>query len=233
MTLGLREVLNDFLSLVYPECCISCQDHLVKGEEIICTRCILDLPKCNFIDDPNNTLALKFKGRIHLNHALAFLKFRKKSRVQRLLHALKYQGHREIGYKLGRVYGEELVKAGIGSMYDMITTVPLHDSRLKQRGYNQSDEWARGISESTGITFAPNLLARRHKTETQTKRTKMSRWENVKEIFFVQKPESILGKRVLLADDVVTTGATLESCGQTLLEGFCDQIGIVCLAATV
>ncbi len=118
-------------------------------------------------------------------------------------------------------------------MYDIITTVPLHDSRLKQRGYNQSDEWARGISESTGITFVPSLLERRHKTETQTKRTKMSRWENVREIFFVQKPESILGKRILLADDVVTTGATLESCGQTLLQGFCDRVGIVCIAATV
>lgn len=229
----IREVFNDFLSLVYPEFCISCQDHLVKGEEIICTRCILELPKCNFIDDPVNTLALKFKGRVHLDHAFAFLKFRKKNRVQRLLHALKYKGCREIGYKLGRVYGEELAGAGIGSVYDMITTVPLHPSRLQQRGYNQSDEWAKGISESTQIKFIPNLLARRLKTETQTKRTKMSRWENVREVFFVRDTELIAGKRILLADDVVTTGATLESCGHALLNGGCDRVGIVCIAATV
>lgn len=228
-----REVFKDFLSLVYPEFCISCLDHLVKGEDIICTRCILELPKCNFIDDPENTLALKFKGRVNLEHALAFLKFRKKSRVQRLLHALKYKGCREIGYKLGRVYGEELAEAGIGSVYDLITTVPLHPSRLQQRGYNQSDEWAKGISESTRITFIPNLLARRLKTETQTKRTKMSRWENVKEVFFIRETEPIAGKRILLADDVVTTGATLESCGQALLQGGCHGVGIVCIAATV
>jgi ComF family protein len=153
--------------------------------------------------------------------------------VQRLLHALKYQGHREIGQMLGRVYGNELKEAGIASQYEVITSVPLHPSRLQQRGYNQSDEWAKGLSDSTGIEFIPGLLARRSKTETQTKRTKLGRWNNVKEIFHAVEDQRYLGKNVLLVDDVVTTGATLESCSEALYKGGCGKVGIACIAAVL
>jgi len=233
MNINFLEALDDFISLVYPKTCLSCGKALVKGEDIICTRCIIDLPRTNFHIDQENPLALRLRGRLELMHALAFLKFRKKGKVQRLLHALKYKGHREIGVKLGKVYGEELRLAGIASAYDVIVSVPLHISRMRQRGYNQSDEWARGLSESAKITFEMNVLARSLKTETQTRKTKLNRWENVKEIFYVKEPELISGKRVLLVDDVVTTGATLESCSNALIAGNCSSIGIACMAYAV
>ncbi len=222
--------MEDFVTLVYPKICLSCRDSLVKGEDVICTKCILDLPLTNFHKDPENPLAIRFKGRLQLIHALAFLWFRKKGKVQSLLHSLKYKGNKEVGLKLGKVYGHELYQSGLVSQYDIIVSVPLHNSRLRQRGYNQSDEWARGLSYSTKINFELDVLARGYKTETQTRKTKLSRWENVKEIFYVKAPQLVAGKTVLLVDDVVTTGATLESCCNTLFESGCKGVGIACIA---
>lgn len=230
MKLNFIESLDDLISLVYPEVCLCCEGPLVKGEDAICTRCIIDLPRTNYHADACNPMAAKFIGRLNLDHALAFLRFRKKGNVQRLLHALKYQGHREIGIKLGRVYGHQLCKSIATSHYDVITSVPLHISRLRQRGYNQSDEWGRGISQATGIPFESNVLVRGHKTETQTKKTKLNRWRNVEKIFYVKNHDLIVGKKVLLVDDVVTTGATLESCAVALLNAGCKSVGLACIA---
>lgn len=230
MKLNLPESFADLISLVYPDVCLCCEGTLVKGEDAICTRCILDLPRTHYHNDKNNPLAIKFMGRVNLDHALAFLKFRKKGNVQRLLHALKYQGNREIGLKLGRIYGHQLNESMITSHYDVIIPVPLHISRFRQRGYNQSDEWGRGISETTGISFESNVLVRGHKTETQTRKTKLNRWKNVEEIFYVQKHNLVSGKKILLVDDVVTTGATLESCAIALIEADCKSVGLACIA---
>jgi len=231
MYLEFREVLEEFVSLIYPKFCNACQNSLVKGEDIICTHCLLDLPRTNYHLILENPLMMRFRGRLELTHALAYLRFKKKSKVQHLLHALKYYGCTEIGYKLGLVYGEELKRTGISSQYDLITSVPLHISRLRQRGYNQSDEWAKGISETTNIPFSADLLVRKLKTITQTKRSKLGRWENVNEIFELKTPGSIGGKRILLVDDVVTTGSTIESCAILLLES-CKTLGISCLAVS-
>ena len=232
MYLEFREVLEDFVSLIYPKFCNACQNSLVKGEEIICTHCLLDLPRTNYHLTSNNPLMMRFRGRLDLTHALAYLKFRKKGKVQHLLHALKYYGCTEIGYKLGLVYGEELKRTEISLQYDVITAVPLHVSRLRQRGYNQSDEWARGLADSTKIPFRNDLLKRKLKTKTQTKRSKLGRWENVSEVFELKNEPSIEGKRILLVDDVVTTGSTLESCGMLLLGASCNALGIACLAVS-
>lgn len=227
-----REILDDFVSLIYPKFCYGCQGSLVKGEEIICTHCLLDLPRTNYHLNADNPLAIKFHGRLDLSHALAYLKFRKKSKVQNLLHALKYKGCRDVGYKLGLMYGEELKRIGISEQYDVITSVPLHINRFRQRGYNQSDEWAKGISESTKVLFKSNLLIRKTRTTTQTKRSKLGRWENVSEVFELKSQGSVVGARILLVDDVVTTGATIESCGKLLLAESCKSLGIACLAVS-
>jgi ComF family protein len=175
---------------------------------------------------------MRFRGRLELAHALAYLKFKKKSKVQHMLHALKYYGCREIGYKLGLVYGEELKRTGISLHYDLITSVSLHVSRLRQRGYNQSDEWARGISETAKIPLETDLLIRKFKTITQAKRSKIGRWENVSEVFELKIPGSITNKRILLVDDVVTTGSTIESCGIALIKGSSKALGVACLAVS-
>ncbi|HEY4655493.1 MAG TPA: ComF family protein [Cyclobacteriaceae bacterium] len=226
----LSEISDDFVSLIYPHVCEGCLGPLVKGEDILCTSCLSDLPRANMHIDGNNPLAEKFKGRIPVIAAAAFLRFRKRGKVQRMLHSLKYRNRPEIGYKLGYAYGHDLVQAGFSDRFDLIISVPLHPSRLRSRGYNQSDEWARGISDSTAIPFRSGLLQRLRNTRTQTDRSKLGRWENVREVFTVAYPDQVRDKAILLADDVVTTGATLESCGQVLLNSGCRGFGVACIA---
>lgn len=226
----LSEISHDFISLVYPHFCEGCQGPLVKGEDILCTECLSDLPRTNMHLDVNNPLAVKFRGRIPLLGAAAFLRFRKRGKVQRMLHALKYRNRPEIGFKLGCVYGTDIAAAGFAEPFGLILSVPLHRSRLRTRGYNQSDEWGRGLSVTSGIPFTGGVLQRLRNTRTQTTRARLSRWENVRDVFAVTDPGAVAGRNILLVDDVVTTGATLEACGGALLAAGCTGLGVVCIA---
>ncbi len=226
----LAEIADDFVSLVYPHYCEGCLRALVKGEDILCTECLSDLPRTNMYLDPENALATRLRGRIPVTAAAAFLRFRKKGKVQRLLHALKYRNRPEIGVRLGYVYGCELASSGFCDVFDLIVPVPLHPVRLKARGYNQAEEWARGLSEATGIRYDSKIIRRLRNTKTQTNRSRINRWENVSDVFVVADVDALQNRKVLLVDDVVTTGATLEACGQALLNAGCAGLGIVCIA---
>lgn len=226
----LSEISDDFISLIYPRFCEGCLGPLVKGEDILCTDCLSDLPRTNMHLVADNPLALKFRGRIPVLGAAAFLRFRKRGKVQRMLHSLKYRNRPEVGFKLGCAYGNDIADAQFVNPFDLILSVPLHPSRLRSRGYNQSDQWARGLSETTGVPFDAEVLSRVRNTRTQTTRSKLSRWENVREVFAVTKPDKVAGKKILLVDDVVTTGATLESCGRVLLDAGSCGLGVVAIA---
>jgi ComF family protein len=225
------DILNDFLSLVYPSFCEACKQSLVKGEEIICTNCIADLPRLNYHLYKENPLYTKLRGRAPIDFATAFLLFRKKGAVQRLLHSLKYRDRPDIGTKLGRVYAHELMRTKCLSEIDVIVPVPLHESRQRQRGYNQSEYWANGLGEIFSVPVDSTIMERMQRTETQTRRTKLRRWENVQESFTVEFPEKVVGKNVLLVDDIVTTGATLEACAKSLIKSGSKSISLVCIAA--
>lgn len=162
---------------------------------------------------------------------MTLYKFVKKSRVQQLLHALKYKQQPELGQMLGRIYGQDLAEADFKNSFDLIIPVPLHSSRRRIRGYNQSEEFGKGLSQILQVPCDDTYLMRKAKTETQTHKTKLSRWENVNHIFQVVKSDPIAEKRILLVDDVVTTGATLEACGQALLGAGCSELSIACIAA--
>ena len=226
----LSEISSDFISLIYPHFCEGCLGPLVKGEDILCTECLSDLPRTNMHLDVNNPLALKVQGRLPVMAAAAFLRFRKRGKVQRMLHSLKYKNRRELGFKLGYVYGADIADTGFVSSFDLILSVPLHPSRLRSRGYNQSDEWARGLSATVGIPCVGGVLKRLRNTRTQTTRSRLSRWENVRDVFAVTNEGMVAGKKILLVDDVVTTGATLEACGRALLEAGCSGLGVLCIA---
>ncbi|HEY3430325.1 MAG TPA: ComF family protein, partial [Cyclobacteriaceae bacterium] len=164
---------------------------------------------------------------IPLKFAAAFFLFRKGGKVQQLLHELKYNNHPEIGDTLGEVYGQEL--AQLSDRFSLIIPVPLHASRKRKRGYNQSEEFAKGLSKSLGIPYS-NALVRTTKTETQTRKTKLKRWQNVSEVFEVRDSTQIENQEVLLVDDVITTGATIEACAQMLLTSGCSSISIASIA---
>lgn len=224
------EILFDFVSLFFPRHCLACADSLVKGENVICTSCMLEMPQTRYHCDPENPLQNRLSYRIPIKYAMALFKFSKSGRVQRLLHELKYRNHPEIATVIGKVYAEKMIEANLCDSFDMIIPVPLHPSRKRKRGYNQSAKFAEGLSEKLNIPFSDDLMIRKMKTETQTRKTKLNRWENMGGVFAVDAPKIFHAKRILLVDDVITTGSTLEACGHALLNEGCAELSIACIA---
>ncbi len=197
---------------------------------MICTRCITELPRTNYHRQITNPVEEKLAGRLPIKYAWAFLKFRKGGIVQHLLHQMKYNNHPEVGVVLGRIFGHDLKNAGLSTGFDVIIPVPLHEVRRRKRGYNQSAKLAEGLSHSMNIPWDESISIRTMKTRTQTKKSKMERWENVKDVFTVSTNQIITGKRILLVDDIITTGATLEACGQHLITHGCSELSVACIA---
>jgi len=150
--------------------------------------------------------------------------------VQHLLHQLKYNNQPEIGERLGQVYGRELSVVALNREFDLIVPVPLHRTRLRHRGYNQSAQFAKGLSAALNIAWDESVSIRTQGAATQTRKSKAERWENVKDVFSIKPRSPLADKRVLLVDDVITTGATLEACGQHLIAGGCASVSIACIA---
>lgn len=221
--------LNDFFALIFPNFCSGCGNTLSKGEEVICTFCQFNLPQTNFHLEKNNPVEKKFWGRVNITQAAAFYFFQKASKIQHLLHELKYKGKKEIGVKLGKMFGSHLKNSEFSSV-DIIIPVPLHPSKERKRGYNQSDLLAQGLSETLNKPWSREIVRRVKATESQTKKTRMERWKNVEEIFEVKKPELLHDKHLLLVDDVITTGSTLEACGNALLQAKNSKLSIAVIA---
>ncbi|MBI4946784.1 MAG: ComF family protein [Bacteroidetes bacterium] len=226
-------MLNDFLSLIFPKVCAACGKSLLKSEESICTYCLYHLPKTNFHLYNDNPVIKLFWGRTNIFSASSLYTFSKGSKVQHLIHQLKYRGKKEIGVSLGKYYGRELKTSPLFSSSNLVIPIPLHPKKLKKRGYNQSETFAQGIAESMQAENGSNLLIRTHYSETQTRKSRFARWENVEEIFKVVSPEKIQGKHVLLVDDVVTTGSTLEACANKILEVPDTKVSVATIASTL
>ncbi len=210
--------LADFLSLLFPELCPACGEALVVNEKIICTDCLYNLPITNFHQQPDNIVARQFWGKINIQGAYSLYYFSKGGKVQNLMHHFKYKGMHGIGNILGNIAGNQLNTNDAFVGVDYIIPVPLHKSRLKQRGYNQSLCFAEGIAQKLQATVEHNNLMRVKATETQTHRSRFARFENMQEVFVVKDAERLKNKHVLLVDDIVTTGSTLEACGIELLK---------------
>lgn len=226
----IKNVINDLLSLLYPELCHACGNSLFTNEKLICLSCLYKLPKTNFHLEKNNTIEKIFWGRFHLQKASSFLYFSKESRVQNLMHEFKYRSKKEIGFYLGELFARELSKGNWLEDIDVIVPVPLHDKKKQIRGYNQSEEIAKGFESHSSITVETTVINRVIDSETQTKKSRFRRWENVNEIFKIDNPHKIEGKHILIVDDVITTGATLEACAQMLLKVEGVKISLASLA---
>jgi ComF family protein len=213
-------MINDFFNLIFPKLCCACNNSLLKKESVICTTCLVTLPKTNFHKDQENPVNKIFWGRVQIKMATSFYLFSKKGKVQNLLHHLKYKGVKEVGSVVGKLMGYDLNESKQFKEVDFIVPVPLHKNKLKKRGYNQSECIAQGISAAMKIPINTLTLFRKEDSQTQTKKSRYKRWENVGEIFGISNKD-LDGKNVLLVDDVVTTGATLEACAQVLIKQKC------------
>ena len=209
---------NDFLSLFFPLLCLLCRYNQRYEHQPLCLACQAKLSPTNLHLHRENEFTDRFIGRIQLETAAALYYFSKTSKVQTLLHLLKYGDRPMIGIQLGRWYGHLLKEQAHYSTIDLIIPVPLHPKRERQRGYNQSTQFAIGLSEALNIPYRSSVLERQIYTPTQTGKNRVERLENVLTAFHLKEKDVIAGKNVLLVDDVLTTGATLEACALQLLE---------------
>lgn len=223
-------MLNDFLSLIYPRNCVACGNSLFKHEDQVCNYCYGNLPKTNFHKQQRNPVDALFYGRTPLLLASSFYLFQKKGSIQKILHNIKYNSNKDLAILVGKWYAEDLKTDPVISLADYIIPVPLHSKKLKMRGFNQSEEFAKGLAEGLKTSLNTTVLIRKDFTETQTKKNKYERWENVEDVFELIAPETFKNKHVVLVDDVITTGATIEACCQLLqqIEGI--KISVLSIA---
>jgi ComF family protein len=224
----INTLFRELASLFFPQLCVMCSNKLLAQEKIICLACLCKLPKTNNFNEPDNAPEKLMAGRIPFERIAAFCIFSKKGTIAPLIHHLKYRNRDDIGIFLGEMYGKELLGSEFLQSIDLIVPVPLHPKKRKKRGYNQAEMIAKGLSKIASIPLSINNLIRTIHNPTQTKFDKTRRWENVKDIFDVKNPDEFEGKHILLVDDVITTGSTLEGCGVALQK--CNDIKISILA---
>jgi ComF family protein len=224
---------DDFISLLFPRLCYACGNYLLRNENLICTECYVVIPRTNYHNEPDNPVAQLFWGRCMIEKAAAFSYYNKGSRIRNLIHNLKYKGIREIGVELGKIYGSALKSSGFMNDIDMIIPVPLHPSKMRIRGFNQSESICTGMGEAASLPVDNQSLIRIKVSPTQTNKSRYERWANVEGIFKVVNPEVIAGKHILLVDDVITTGSTIEACTNELLEVTNVKVSVAALAYAV
>lgn len=222
--------IKDLISLLFPRYCKVCKRRLMHSEEHLCINCLLELPRTHYEQTSNNLLMQHFIEWPEVVRATAYFHYYKEGRYSNLIHHLKYYDHPEVGTYLGRLAATELKESQFFDGINLIIPVPLSLKRYRQRGYNQSDYIARGISEVTNIPLRTDCITRTVDTETQTHKSQKERWKSTKDIFQVTNSEALKGKHILLIDDVSTTGATLHACTSALLTLPGVRISIFALA---
>ncbi|MBT8221018.1 MAG: ComF family protein [Bacteroidia bacterium] len=215
---SLLSAFRDAIRCISPSLCQICGEALVYDAQIVCLSCEEDLPVTSFHMQKDNPFTDKFFGRINLQAGASYLYFTKEGIAQKLVHQLKYKGKTKLGTSLGQRYGHVLKESSLFKNIDLIMPVPLHRKRLRSRGYNQSSLFAKGISETMDIPMDSNNVIRHRATKTQTRKTRLERFQNVDGAFRVLDPKQLEYKNVLLVDDILTTGATLEGCSKELLK---------------
>jgi ComF family protein len=224
-------MLHDFFAVLFPELCAACGTRLIRGERVLCLKCHCGLPRTRFDSYTDNPVARLFWGRVPVENATSLFRYYRGSRYQLLVHGLKYRDRQDIGRELGRMMGIALRDSAFASA-DLILPVPLHKSKQLRRGYNQCDSICGGLSSSLGIAWDSKVLEKILGSASQTDKSRFNRWRNVEGIFRVKRPERIRGKHILLTDDVVTTGSTLEACANAILEVHGTKVSIATLGVS-
>lgn len=205
-------MFHHLLNLLFPKVCVGCKTILVAQEQVICSRCVHDVPLTNLHANDSKVISKIFYGTVILEHATALFYYPKKGVVRQLIHHLKYKNQEAVSAYLGKWLGVELQNCGYYNDIDVIIPVPLHKKRLRERGYNQVDGFAKELAISLNADFNNSTLFRYKNTSTQTIKNRLTRWKNVQTIFEVTDYNTLKGKHILLVDDVITTGATIKAC---------------------
>lgn len=222
-------IFYDLFSLVFPQVCPACGNNLYIQENSICTKCLYELPKTNFHLNKDNEVARLFWGRVKLEAATSYYYFYKGSKFQNIIHQFKYKGQKHIAFNLGKLLGADLKNTSFSEI-EIIHPVPLHYRKLKKRGYNQSEYIARGISESLNKPVITDAVYRATDVQSQTIKSRYDRWENIKDVFKIKNVSKLKNKHILLVDDVVTTGSTLETCASEILKLDSTKVSVATLA---
>ncbi len=231
-SMGFRDTLHAFFSLIYPQTCCACRCVLFGGEKHLCGFCRVAMPRTGFCMQADNPLVRRFWGRLQLETGTALYYFQKGGLVQQAIHQFKYRGNLKLGEYLGGLLGLSLKKSPHYKDLHMMIPVPLHPAKARARGFNQSEIICRGLTDVLQIPSRSDLLVRMEETATQTKKDRFHRWENVSQGFRVTDEAALANQHVLLVDDVVTTGATLEACANSLLQVPGVKVWIATLAIT-
>ena len=211
-----NDLLSEFSTLFFPKVCAVCGEELLSSEDAICLRCMYKLPRTNNFREKEHAAEKLMAGRIPFERIATFCVYAKGGLLPPLIHQLKYHQRQEIGLLLGRLFGEDLRGSDFLAPIELIVPVPLHPRKERERGYNQSQLIAEGLAQATSLPLSVGNLIRVVYNPTQTRRTRTQRWENVRDIFRVIHPEMFQDRHLLLVDDVITTGSTLEACGIAL-----------------
>ncbi len=226
----LKSFFNDAIHLLFPHNCAGCGSDIIADGNFLCLKCIIQLPHTGFEKIENNPIEKIFIGRANIKAASSQFYFSKGHLVQHLIHQLKYKGNKEAGEYLGAVMGKALLESGRFNEIDYLVPLPLYADKEFKRGYNQSEIICNGIHTAINTPILTKTVIRKRFTETQTKKHRAERWENVDGSFSIVNPQKLEGKNILLIDDVITTGATLEACSQIILKIPNVQLSIATLA---
>jgi len=213
----MKNFFNSFTQLLFPNLCICCKGYLSNQERFICDMCNYNLPIYEFNSLKDNDLRKKFWGTLPIQECLAYLSFKQNNEVQKVMHELKYNGNKEIGFAMGLTLGRLILSFDKLDDIDFIIPIPLHKKREDQRGFNQAEVIANGVSNIIKAPVLNNVVGRVINNKSQTNRNRLDRSINTEDIFKVMNLKPLEGKHILLLDDVITTGATMISCGNSLL----------------
>jgi ComF family protein len=226
------QILKDLFNLFYPKLCANCDNQLIHNENVLCTFCRHDLPLTNYTNYLENKITKTFYGRVAIEKANALLFYRKEGITKKLIHELKYKGNEEVGSFFGNWLGEILKENKEFLDIDLIIPVPLHPKKQRQRGYNQVTEFGKSLSHHLEKPLIENILLRTSTSKTQTFKARFDRFNNIDTTFKLSNLTTLKNKHVLLIDDVITTGATLEACAKELQKTAGIKISILTMAYT-
>ena len=232
MSFNLGSVFPNFLHSIFPEYCCACDHSLLEGEQLICSECNLNLPLTDHSHNTENDLWVRLITRMPVSNALSYMKYNKMGIAQNIVHRFKYQKKEEIGTFIGKAFGQQLLE-NYKNRFDLIIPVPLHPNKLKKRGFNQSEVIAKGLSEVLNVALEKNIVFRVHENNTQANMDRLDRIQNSTNIFEAKNLELLENKHVLLVDDIITTGNTIENVFESIKDSNFKYFSVATMAHAI